>query len=246
MRPRLRPYEDWFYLYEEALESWDYVVSDKLVYRSDPLKITGDSLSRIPEKYIKGNVWIECHLTFEIDGHADHVLLFISHDGAKERFGRMGKIKPEHITTNGNSPMFVDVTKFVETPKQMRRWINSVVRLKRFDSFCCSCGCSGSVVSECPARSGIAFVKNRELGSFGIRDFEFRELPNGLVKRGSKTVKQVTQDQRYIHGDVCHLYSNFITSGLEIFLVGYLLHSGDPYRLWSASEPTAAHLTRDL
>ncbi|HXP86019.1 MAG TPA: GNAT family N-acetyltransferase [Bryobacteraceae bacterium] len=28
--------------------------------------------------------------------------------------------------------------------------------------------------------------------------------------------------------------------------VGYLLHSGDPYRLWSASEPTAAHLTRDL
>jgi hypothetical protein len=33
--------------------------------------------------------------------------------------------------------------------------------------------------------------------------------------------------------------------GLLITFVGYLLHSGDPYRL-SASEPTAAHLTRDL
>lgn len=127
------------YSLKESLESWDSVISDKLIYVAQPIPIDGEignSISRVNwiSKFDSGTFNIElnfvllgerysyfrCVIDFVIPspmGHADLVYAKGEVDG-----------------TDWNDLMFVKICEFVDSPKRMkfeRRLAR--VRLKRFD-----------------------------------------------------------------------------------------------------------------
>ena len=215
---KLRPYEPYYYLREEAVKSWDYTISDKLVYLQEAFKVTGNSLGKIAKDYLRGNIWIECHITLQIHRATCHVVICIEDQMAAERMGHLPKMKRGHLTVDGNSPMFVDVAKPVKPPEQMRRWVRSVVWLKRFDDSLCYCGYSRCKVRKLSPGSVVPLVKNRELGPLMIPNSQSRKLPNSLIQSGSSTVKEISSNQRNEERRVLDLQPNLIPAILEIFL----------------------------
>lgn len=121
-------------LFYEACESWDCVVSDKLVYFFNPGQIALDALAGIPEDYMKNNNWVELHFILHAQRESHYaVIIDCDHiSGYRRR-----ELEIDGTSVSGNSPMFVDITKFVESPQQMGVnivGIPSVKRLKRVDN----------------------------------------------------------------------------------------------------------------
>ncbi len=111
------PYEPSQYLLEESRKSWDHVVSDKIVYAFDPPEVTGDIRSHVAESYIKGDLWIEFHLSFERLGNRYAVILEAS-DG-KKIHGSPREMELSATPMNGNPSMFVDIAHQVELPEKV-------------------------------------------------------------------------------------------------------------------------------
>ena len=109
----LGPYEPFYCLLEEARESWNHALSDKIVYLRDPIKVAGNAVTHIAKNYIKGNIWIECHLTFEIQRTAYHVLVVIEAQKSLRGARYFGKAKIELVAMNRNSPVLVDVAQAI-------------------------------------------------------------------------------------------------------------------------------------
>jgi hypothetical protein len=114
-------------LLEEARKSWEYAVSDEVVYIHDASKVAGDSFAHVPENYVKGHLWIECHLTFVFQRNAYHLLVVIECDRSVKLPRHPGKIENSFVAMNRDASVLVDVTEAVEPPEQMRRWVRSLV-----------------------------------------------------------------------------------------------------------------------
>jgi hypothetical protein len=50
-------------LREEARESWDHVISDKIIYLSEPVHGESEIPHEISKKYLQSEVWFEVHIT---------------------------------------------------------------------------------------------------------------------------------------------------------------------------------------
>jgi hypothetical protein len=154
-------YDPAYLLLKESRESWDHVVSDKIVYSFDSTKIAGNPLSRISKLYIEGNVWIEVHITFH--GERDHYLILLENDQWMQAPGDVGKFEFGNRSVKRDSSMLVDVAKTIQLPEQVAsdgQGIATVVRLKRFNGNDCICGnaVGGHGRTQCPYQKwGIGF-----------------------------------------------------------------------------------------
>jgi len=87
-----------------------------------------------------------------------------------------------------------------------------VIRLKRFDLPYCPCGYASRVSRKGSSSFGVEFVEDRKLRSLWVGGAELSKPPDGLIQRGTKAVKQVSQDQRNVIGRIGNLDPNLIPS----------------------------------
>lgn len=193
-------------------------MSNKIVYLGDSIKIANQPLAGIAKQYIEGDIWIESHLTFEIQGCTHHMLVVIESEKRSLRFGEVGKVKTNGVTVNRDVPMLIDVAKQVQLRKQVFPWVCSVIRLKQFDDMFCSCGYSRRVLHKLLTIPNGVVVKDRKLRSFGVRTLGLGEPPNRLIQGGAEAVKQIPQNERDLVRRVLDPDPNLVPATLAIFL----------------------------
>jgi hypothetical protein len=213
------PYDPSYLLLEEARKSWDYAVNDKFVYAFDPREVTLNTHNGIAKRYLKGNVWIECHLTFEGERDAQfaHFACIVK---SQEGLQGLWENKENLIAMHGNPPVFVDDAQEMKTPEQVSldgRVITSVVRLKRVDDLHCPCGYT---VREFPELARVGGFENRKLGTLGIVDSQTCKAPDELIQGRPKAIQEVPDDERYMIGDVFNLDANAIPLIFNVVLKG--------------------------
>lgn len=211
-------YDPSYLLLKEPRESWQHVVSDKVVYSLNSREVQGKSLAKVAEDYLKLNLWIECYLTLEACGQTRHVVLAIEFDELASRYWQIGKHENALASVDRDSPVLVNIAHQVELPEQMASegtGIPSVVRLERFDDRRCPCGYTAGVSVE---PLGIRRVENRELGVPGILESQLRKGPDQLVERGSHATEQVPSDEPYVLGRIVEFHSETIPVPLNIIL----------------------------
>src|ERR1017187_7286673 len=162
------PYTPSYLLLEEARKSWDHVVCNEIVHLLQVPEQTSDTLVGIAKDYVDGNLWIECHVTFEEKGNTYHFFVVIEHDKEEILPREIMEVEIDHRRVRGDSPVLVDVAQGIESPKQVASdccGVPSVVRLKMINDLDCLCGYAGGVL---PELLGVGLAENRELCPIGI------------------------------------------------------------------------------
>jgi len=202
-------------LREEARESWDYVVSDKMVHRVQVIEVAGNFPIEVSKDHLEGNLRIECHLTFQSDWNVHYQFIV---ESAPFRNQQNGQCHDSSRAENGNSHMLVDVAHLVQTPELVSlnvRGIRSVVRLKRFYDGRCLYGHSFGPSLD---KRGVRFLQNRKLGISGIRKSFLCEIPNELVERRSEVENKIPSNERDSVGSVRDLHPDDMPLILKIIL----------------------------
>jgi hypothetical protein len=197
-------YDPSFRLLEEARKSWDHVVSDKIVYSVDPFQVALDSQVGIAKDYLKGSVWVEVHVTFQVGFKAKrdvhHTIL-----PARKSKNAFRHLKINGRTVHRNSHMLVDDAHLVQTPQEMALHglgIPSRIWLKRFDDGRCLCEHAASLRSK---HFVILLSKNRELRVSGIRPRQLCQAPYKLIQSRPEVVKNISNDERNSIGGISYL-----------------------------------------
>jgi hypothetical protein len=213
-------YEPSYCLLEEAREFWDYAISNKVVYSLDPLKSDLDSGVHVAKEYLENNLWIECHLTFESEGHRHYVVLF-EFDQAPETRRSVRKIKIHRDSAGRNPPMFVDVADSVQSPKKTtldRSGIRSVVRLKAFNNLPCICGDSASLLLKPSDTVLVENIENGELCAVGIARSQLGEREDHLIQSRPEAVEQIPGDERNLKRNVFEFKLDAVAAIFNILL----------------------------
>src|SRR5437868_1111553 len=85
-------YDQSYRLLKEAQESWQYAVSDKLVYSLKPFEGAFDSFVGIAKDYLNMSGWIEAHLVFEEHGKRNHACVVVMLDEMAKFPREIGKM----------------------------------------------------------------------------------------------------------------------------------------------------------
>jgi hypothetical protein len=187
-------------LLEEARKSWNQIISNEVVYFLDVPTLTFDAPKGIAKDYLKGQVWIECHVTFQLRFKPKRDIHYIVILEAGELRNTLRKLNPHRYTVSGNPHVLVNVAHFVESPKKVALLgVPSVIRLKAFNDGHCLCGYSSRASLN---QFGVGLLKDGELGILGIRQLQFCETPNELVQRGTEIVKNISNNKRNSVGNV--------------------------------------------
>jgi hypothetical protein len=193
----MQPYEPSYLLLKESRESWDYAICDELVHLLQPIDVAPDSFVGVAKDYVDGNLWIECHVTFEEYGNAYHFCVVVEYGKGPELLGEIGEVEINDRRIRRDSTVLVDITQGIESPKQMAADccpISSVVRLKLIDDCDCLCGYAGG---KCREPGGIGFLENRELCSVGVvYASSLRQDPNKLIEGRSQTIQKISDHKR--------------------------------------------------
>lgn len=218
-------YEPSYLLLKESRESWDQIVSDKLVYSFDPLDIALDSLVEIPKDYLEGNVWMEFHFTFEGERDAHYAAIIEANVGHKF----LRKLEVDGSPMRRDSAMLVDIAQFIEPPQEMGFdgcGVSSVIRLKRINNGRCLCGYSRGLLGKPFEAVGIGLTQDGKLGSFGISDRQVCEIPNKLIQRSPETIQQIAHEE----GDQVRGFIDFdakaVPSLFRVYLFKKLIRFG--------------------
>jgi hypothetical protein len=190
----LSMYDRPFRLFEESRKSWNYLVSDKVVYFLESFRFTLNSPEGIAKDYLQRNIWIECHVTFQFRLQTQREAHYIVILEACEPHNTGRKLKRDSRTVDRDSHMVIDVAEFIETPKKVAlRGFPTVVRLKRLNDAHCLCGYA-------PSRLSHAFIvplfQDGELSMLGIGQSQLCKAPYKLVQRRSKIIKYIAHDKR--------------------------------------------------
>ena len=212
----LSAYTPAYRLLEEARKTWEHIVCDKIVYSVKSIDVALDFPPGIAKDYLKfRHSWIESHFIF----HRERDFHYICIIESRVKKGWRNRVPVDHSadTVNGNSDVFVDVAQFMKSPQIVaanRIWIRSIVRLKRFDDFCCLCRYSSR---ESAKSTTVGLVENGELSFGGILTGNDRELPDQVVKRSTEIRDRVPSNKRNrvrdignLHPDEMHLIFNVI------------------------------------
>jgi hypothetical protein len=209
-------------LREESFKSWEYAVTDELVYLVNPFNVLGNAGLIPSEIYLKGDAWIEMHFLLKGDGSHGYTAIIESLSLDKSGFvrGQVSKSDIHCTAIRRDPPMFVEITHLVKPPQRVCfKGIPSMVRLKRFD------------LTNSPIRDSFGKVME-PLSCFGIpnlHDWKLRpfweacqpgQTPDQLVKRGSHAVKNVADDQRNLRGNVLELKVNDMQSPFKVIFNG--------------------------
>src|SRR5262249_7917611 len=122
-------------LLEEARESWDYRISDELVYLVEPIgrnrKITLD----IAKCYLQRRLWIEVHILLKRKWNRYYIAIAKLANEASKTARELRKVDIHPHPPNGNASIFVDIRQLVQLPqKSILIRCPIVVRLKTFDN----------------------------------------------------------------------------------------------------------------
>ena len=216
----LEGYEPSFRLIEEARKSWNHAISDKIVYSIEPFESNLNPSVHIAKNYIEGNVWIECHLTFEAERNRHYVVLLDFNRGLQTR-RKVRKPIMYHRAVNGNSSVLVNIANRVQSPEKTASdccGIRSMVRLKRFDDVACICGHPGSLALKGSPRLFGEFIQDRELSSLRQRRSQLSEIEDQLIQRRSQRVEEVSRNEGNMIGDLLWLNPDSVASILNIIL----------------------------
>lgn len=189
---------EWYYLREEARKSWNYFISDSLVYFREVPKGNANSVLFVSKDNL-GLEWIELNL--RLIGKPEIYLRMVIEGFSADRMDVGTEIVFANLGFQRNVPMFVDGPKNVKYPKEMNLTrIPVLVRLKMFnerDSFLRQSKGGlgeGNLVVE---RSDIVDREAKSLGngvlSVGVVDKI--DLPNQMVECGAEAANKVPSDQ---------------------------------------------------
>src|SRR5580700_6050 len=210
-------------LREEARKSWDYVISDKIIYLGEPLQRHLEVSHVLAEKYLNGDVWFEIHWTLvkrdqrEMHFNCICEVVQVSLPSMKR------EVEIKRSAGNGNRPMFVHVPEFVELPEGVIPiGATTAVRLKQIE-FACHCGWEKAKEFSAPV---VVDLEDGELNapllclSEGSDGRKMSQGPSELIERGTQAANKVPNK----HGD--EFWSNFVLDPhdvdglLEIVVVG--------------------------
>jgi len=210
-------YDTPWHLRKESRETWDYIVSDKLIYFLNSGPIAFDSLMGIPKSYIEGDVWVEVHLISHAQGETHYTVIA---ECDRTSWDRCRKHEINDSTVNRNSSVLINIAEFVEPPEHV--FLNvyavpSVMRLKRVDNGNCSCGHAVGVLIESSGSVVVPAIENRELSPLRVTSRSMSgQCPHQLVERGSEAVENISGDERQMLGRVNKTDFDLIQSSINI------------------------------
>jgi hypothetical protein len=210
-------------LREEARKTWDHVISDKVVYRSEVIYGERELSHVLAEKYLQGDVWIEIHWTLIKPDQREVHFNCICEVAQVPLPSFKREMKIERTGINGDSPVFVHVPKLVELPERMSPvGVFSDIRLKCVDDIC---HCGWEQLAPVVV-GGIPFLEGEKLDLPLLRTVEntnwrqVRECPSQLIEGRSQATNKISDK----HGD--KFWSEFVLNPndmdglLEIVMVG--------------------------
>ena len=209
-------------LYKEAIKSWQYSVSDKVVYVGKSVDGFADPRLVAAESYNDGIGWIEADFILEGDRHAHYVALIGCFKSDLDFFLGGETVKPslDHGAVRGYPSMFVDVTYLVNPPQRMCfEGISSVIWLKRVDlAYRFGWNPSNASLETLPCFFS-PFFDNRPL-SAPWNTLNSCQIPDGLVESRSHAVNGITSDQTHLCGDSRQLHPKDVPLMFYIVVAG--------------------------
>ena len=183
-------------LREEARKSWDYVVSDEVIHRSDVIYGDYQFSHVLAEQYLDGDSWFEAHWTLIKLGQRETHFQCIYEVAQVSSTSEDRKVESKRIGIHRDRPMFVHSPKLIELPERMSPVvIPSAIRLKLVDDVC-HCGWKqlapvlvGGVVlledqkTNLPLFGAVEALKGRKMC----------ESPSQLVKSCPEATNEITE-----------------------------------------------------
>jgi len=200
-------------LREEAHKSWQYIVSDEIVYLPETISVLNEAVGidgriALAEIYRNGNAWIELQfgLVGDRDTHYQAVIEALNRD---EFCRAWGNVNEDFTSVSRNPPVLVEVTHSIQPPERVRFvGCPSVIRLKRFDLVDGFIGNSDNLV----AKSLNDLFGSRHVAKDGklngrrrTGNGQLRQTPKKLIESGAHAVKGISDDQARSVGHVIML-----------------------------------------
>lgn len=210
-------------LREEARESWDHVISDKIIYLSEP-RHGNLKLSHVfAEQYFEGKVWFEVHWTFvKGDNREMHFLCICEVSPVSFPSGKR-EMDSERVGIHRNRPMFIHGPEFIKLPEGIvPKRVASEVRLKRVN-LGCHCGW------EEPSLDFVNVVPDLGDGKLNLPLLSVSESsgrrevgqgPSQLVESRPQTANEVANEHRDQFWSRFILDPDDVDGLLEIVIVG--------------------------
>jgi hypothetical protein len=219
-------------LREEARESWDHVVSDKIIYFSESVARNLKFPHSFAEKYIDGSAWFEMHLTAQEKGQREthfHVIIEVAHVMLPQ-FDRSGEAEINHVAIHRDGPVLIHRPEFVQLPEGVVPvGIPSEVRLDAVEDSC-HCGWKkvasigvGTIVILEDEKSNIPLLLLSE-DPLGVK---VRQRPRQLLQCGSQAAQVVAEE----NGNNAATRSHVNPKDVEGFLKICVLPNGEIFRV---------------
>ena len=188
----------YFQLREEAVKTWDYFLTDKLVYVSEVIDVESNPLIIVSKTDIYPDPWIELHFILESQRDS-HFCAIIECLRLNEWSRSRGN--GEHIAGYGGMkcdvPMLVHVPQFVEFPQMSAfRSVPTLVRLKRFHDGDCIVTDAEGCADDLQLCVKAVLAKDRK--PMFMRNFPLcstDEYTDEMVQRGPEISNEVSGNQ---------------------------------------------------
>lgn len=202
-------------LREEARKSWDYIVSDKLVYIGHHADSKLNPLCLVSEKYSNHQLWCELHITLHYEGHPHFVVVAESVFDHREQ---AGKFDTGQDATNGDQSVLINIAQGMQLPEGivLVGW-PSFIRLKVFDDVRCLCGYILQDNRQFTPGVGGIIPKDRESRFPGRLPFTSRceqgQLPSKMVQARAEGVNIITcENPNSTRGGIQFHFQDILTS----------------------------------
>lgn len=234
----------WCYLREEARKSWNYLVTDGLVYLDEMFESDSKSFLTFPEDDFRSARWIELNVRFV--GQSEMYLRMVIEILLADRFGgRCDEIVLGESRMHRDMAMFVDIPKPIENVQVMNFvqvpalvWLNGTN--KRDSLF----GDAVGIADECPLNVDTVVLKNRESQPLGNRFLGIGcsvHMPHQVVQRGAEAGDEISSDQREAEVYFGWTNLNNILSSLKIVIGGNRLTMEFAPRFYELTQVIEVH-----
>ena len=207
-------------LLEEARKSWDYFVSNKVVYFAETRNRNMKGLAQRYKKYAKRGFWVELHWFLGNEGQIHHTFIYEALRASNVRNVHCaGNLPTDVRKPDWNYFMFEGVTELVEKPQEIV-FVGrpSVIRLKLSDP------------AECLVRNPFSNLKESFLAPFSLtpKNREARRIagsgssqfPCQVIERKAEAVDPLSSKNSNTRRRRLNLESKDITLVPKVFTAG--------------------------
>ena len=193
---------DLFRLRKEARKSWDYFVTDRLIYGPKLVDCDLDPLFVVSEKHLGLGHWFELDISLagEIENHLHIIIELIDPNGHS---AVDVKVDLRDKGVHRDASMFVDVPKGVKNPEKLVLvGIPTVVRLKGPNRDHGPFRDTKSHFGESDLGIERVLPNNWKSNPFRGSDTRFNagcELPCQVIESGPQATNEISSDQGHLH-----------------------------------------------